>query len=98
MFDDEHLHPPNRLWYRLAMNLLYAGKNKNVVVTARNNTFTDRSARRKSVMDMSAQSFSSTMVSQKKRTNTMRTTVTKKSDIASGKDIDSKEGSLDGER
>lgn len=77
------------------MNLLYAGKNKNLVVQARNQTF-DRQARKKSLMDLSAQSFSSTMVT-KKRTSTLRNVV-KKSDNVSRADIDSKEGSLDGER
>ena len=95
MFDDDHNSPPNRLWYRIAMNLLYAGKNKNLVVQARNQTF-DRAARKKSLMDLSGQSFSSTMVS-KKRTNTMRNVI-KKSDNISRQDIDSKEGSLDGDR
>ena len=61
------MHPPNRLWYRLAMNLLYAGKNKNVVLAAKNNTGFDRAARKKSLMDMSGQSFSSTLVTQKTR-------------------------------
>ena len=95
MFDDDQNCPPNRLWYRIAMNLLYAGKNKNLVVQARNQTF-DRQARKKSLMDLSAQSFSSTMVT-KKRTSTLRNVV-KKSENVSRADIDSKEGSLDGER
>ena len=53
MFDEDHNSPPNRLWYRIAMNLLYAGKNKNIVEQARNQTF-DRAARKKSLMDLSA--------------------------------------------
>ena len=31
MFDEKDVSSKNKLWYRLAMNLLYAGKNKNVV-------------------------------------------------------------------
>ena len=30
LFDADHA-PKNPLWYRLAMNLLYAGKQKNIV-------------------------------------------------------------------
>lgn len=47
-------------------------------------------------MDLSAQSFSSTM-NNKKRTTAMRNVI-KKSDNVSRQDIDSKEGSLDGDR
>lgn len=95
MFDDDHNSPPNRLWYRIAMNLFYAGKNKNIAEQVRNQSF-DRVARKKSLMDLSAQSFSSTM-NNKKRSTAMRNVI-KKSDNVSRQDIDSKEGSLDGDR
>ena len=89
MFDDDDINPPNRLWYRLAMNLLYTGKNKNIAHQVSNATF-DRTSNKKRLMEMSAQSFSSTLVSAAKnrgKSNANRNgglgMLSKKSEIAS---------------
>ena len=83
---DSHNAPKNPLWYRLAMNLLYAGKNKNLVKRVRETPF-DRSRFKREM----TQSFSSSLAAVSKRQSIKRI---KEKEALSKFDADSKEGSV----